>query len=68
MTQQQPPTPDHSPDQSPDPTDTPVVPIHQDPASMAIRAWAGTQGYLVNDRGRIPASIREEYEQGRRPM
>ncbi len=28
----------------------------------AIRLWAHANGYLVNDRGRIPASIREAYE------
>ncbi|WP_344264332.1 Lsr2 family protein [Streptomyces sodiiphilus] len=27
-----------------------------------IRAWAKEQGYDVNDRGRVPASIREAYE------
>ncbi|MGI5349613.1 histone-like nucleoid-structuring protein Lsr2 [Streptomyces sp. CA-250714] len=27
-----------------------------------IRAWAKEQGYEVNDRGRVPASIREAYE------
>jgi hypothetical protein len=27
-----------------------------------IRAWAKENGYEVNDRGRVPASIREEYE------
>ncbi|MGW5773122.1 histone-like nucleoid-structuring protein Lsr2 [Streptomyces longwoodensis] len=26
-----------------------------------IRAWAKEQGYEVNDRGRVPASIREAY-------
>lgn len=28
----------------------------------AIRLWARANGYLVNDKGRIPASIREAYE------
>lgn len=27
-----------------------------------IRAWAKDQGYDVNDRGRVPAGIREAYE------
>lgn len=27
-----------------------------------IRAWAKEQGYEVNDRGRVPANIREAYE------
>ncbi|MFJ3229290.1 Lsr2 family protein [Streptomyces sp. NPDC086783] len=31
----------------------------------AIRAWARTNGYEVNDRGRVPAAVREAYEQTR---
>lgn len=27
-----------------------------------IRAWAKEEGYEVNDRGRVPANIREAYE------
>ncbi|MGW8379338.1 Lsr2 family protein [Streptomyces sp. ODS28] len=27
-----------------------------------IRAWAKEQGYEVNERGRVPANIREAYE------
>ena len=27
-----------------------------------IRAWAKEHGYEVNDRGRVPANIREAYE------
>ncbi|MFI2304493.1 histone-like nucleoid-structuring protein Lsr2 [Actinacidiphila glaucinigra] len=27
-----------------------------------IRVWARTNGFLVNDRGRIPASVRQAYE------
>ncbi|WP_405617420.1 Lsr2 family protein [Streptomyces sp. NBC_00076] len=27
-----------------------------------IRAWAKENGYEVNDRGRVPQSIREDYE------
>ncbi|WP_409238415.1 Lsr2 family protein [Streptomyces sp. PA5.6] len=31
-------------------------------SSTAIRAWAKDNGFSVNDRGRVPASIREAYE------
>ncbi|MFI2031410.1 Lsr2 family protein [Streptomyces buecherae] len=27
-----------------------------------IREWAKAQGYEVNDRGRVPATVREAYE------
>jgi hypothetical protein len=27
-----------------------------------IRAWAKAKGYEINDRGRVPASIKEAYE------
>ncbi len=30
--------------------------------TAAIRTWAKSNGYEVNDRGRVPASIREAYE------
>ncbi|MEV2252243.1 Lsr2 family protein [Streptomyces sp. NPDC050147] len=30
--------------------------------TAAIRAWAKDNGFEVNDRGRVPASIREAYE------
>ncbi|MDH2387549.1 MULTISPECIES: histone-like nucleoid-structuring protein Lsr2 [Streptomyces] len=30
--------------------------------TAAIRAWAKENGYNVNDRGRVPADIREAYE------
>ncbi|WP_267244206.1 histone-like nucleoid-structuring protein Lsr2 [Streptomyces sp. PR69] len=30
--------------------------------TAAIRAWAKENGYEVNDRGRVPANIREAYE------
>jgi hypothetical protein len=30
--------------------------------SSGIRAWAKTQGIMVSDRGRIPASVVEQYE------
>ncbi|WP_016910274.1 histone-like nucleoid-structuring protein Lsr2 [Streptomyces xiaopingdaonensis] len=32
------------------------------PDTAKIRAWAKEQGYDVNDRGRVPAGIREAYE------
>ncbi|MFG2780377.1 histone-like nucleoid-structuring protein Lsr2 [Streptomyces prunicolor] len=32
------------------------------PEDEPVRLWARANGYLVNDRGRIPASIREAYE------
>ncbi|WP_240797869.1 histone-like nucleoid-structuring protein Lsr2 [Streptomyces sp. F001] len=32
------------------------------PEDEAIRLWARANGYLVNDRGRIPAPVREAYE------
>lgn len=32
------------------------------PDTAKIRVWAKEQGYEVNDRGRVPASIREAYE------
>jgi hypothetical protein len=35
-------------------------PAGQDTAK--IRAWAKEKGYEVNDRGRVPATIREAYE------
>lgn len=33
-----------------------------DSDTSKIRAWAKDKGYEVNDRGRIPATIREAYE------
>ncbi|MEU5421411.1 Lsr2 family protein [Streptomyces sp. NPDC001407] len=32
------------------------------PDTAKIRAWAKKNGYSVNDRGRVPADIREAYE------
>ncbi|MFE0476879.1 histone-like nucleoid-structuring protein Lsr2 [Streptomyces sp. NPDC058947] len=32
------------------------------PEDDPVRLWARANGYLVNDRGRIPAAIREAYE------
>ncbi|MEV4439823.1 Lsr2 family protein [Streptomyces sp. NPDC049577] len=32
------------------------------PDTAKIRAWAKENGYSVNDRGRVPAEIREAYE------
>ncbi|MFD4503719.1 histone-like nucleoid-structuring protein Lsr2 [Streptomyces sp. NPDC058457] len=36
------------------------------PEDEPIRLWARANGYLVNDRGRIPATIREAYEVSQR--
>ncbi|WP_078875516.1 histone-like nucleoid-structuring protein Lsr2 [Streptomyces sp. NRRL F-5053] len=36
-------------------------PAPKEPDSSEIRKWAKEQGYEVNDRGRVPASIREAY-------
>lgn len=36
------------------------------PEDEPIRLWARANGYLVNDRGRIPAAFREAYEASRR--
>ncbi|MEU8541995.1 histone-like nucleoid-structuring protein Lsr2 [Streptomyces sp. NPDC048717] len=33
-----------------------------DERTEAIRRWARAQGYLINDRGRVPSAIRESYE------
>ncbi|WP_234371094.1 histone-like nucleoid-structuring protein Lsr2 [Streptomyces sp. XY431] len=33
------------------------------PEDEPVRLWARANGYLVNDRGRIPAAIREAYEE-----
>lgn len=33
------------------------------PEDEPVRLWARANGYLVNDRGRIPATIREAYEE-----
>ncbi|WP_079407156.1 Lsr2 family DNA-binding protein [Streptomyces sp. 3211] len=35
------------------------------PEDEPVRLWARANGYLVNDRGRIPAAIREAYEASR---
>ncbi|WP_189745725.1 histone-like nucleoid-structuring protein Lsr2 [Streptomyces tendae] len=32
------------------------------PSAEELRAWARENNYQVNDRGRVPASIREAYE------
>lgn len=32
------------------------------PSAEELRAWAREHNYQVNDRGRVPASIREAYE------
>ncbi|MFE4869491.1 Lsr2 family protein [Streptomyces sp. NPDC056682] len=33
--------------------------------TAAIRAWAKDNGYEVNDRGRVPATVREAYEKAK---
>ncbi|MER7705813.1 histone-like nucleoid-structuring protein Lsr2 [Kitasatospora sp. NPDC097605] len=35
------------------------------PADEPVRRWARANGYLVHDRGRIPAAVREAYEAAR---
>ncbi|MFE6766682.1 histone-like nucleoid-structuring protein Lsr2 [Streptomyces sp. NPDC057689] len=39
----------------------PYVQDAQPQGDDAVRVWARANGYLVNDRGRIPAAIREAY-------
>ncbi|MEV6191915.1 histone-like nucleoid-structuring protein Lsr2 [Streptomyces sp. NPDC051920] len=36
------------------------------PDDEPMRRWARANGFLVNDRGRVPASIRDAYENSRR--
>lgn len=36
--------------------------VGSSPDTAAMRAWAKQNGYNVNDRGRVPADIREAYE------
>ncbi|WP_326598427.1 histone-like nucleoid-structuring protein Lsr2 [Streptomyces sp. NBC_01803] len=46
-------------------TRTPAAPAAGGAAGQdtaKIRAWAKENGYEVNDRGRVPANIREAYE------
>jgi hypothetical protein len=40
----------------------PVAAVSTSQDTAKIRAWAKDNGYEVNDRGRVPASIREAYE------
>ncbi|QKZ21056.1 histone-like nucleoid-structuring protein Lsr2 [Streptomyces chartreusis] len=35
------------------------------PTSKELRRWARENNYQINDRGRLPASIREAYEKAR---
>ncbi|MEU1201616.1 Lsr2 family protein [Streptomyces sp. NPDC005813] len=35
------------------------------PSAEELRAWARENGLQVNDRGRVPASIREAYQKAR---
>ncbi|MCX4912804.1 Lsr2 family protein [Streptomyces sp. NBC_00687] len=32
------------------------------PSAEEVRAWARGQGIEVNDRGRVPSTVREQYE------
>ncbi|MEU2516742.1 histone-like nucleoid-structuring protein Lsr2 [Streptomyces syringium] len=34
--------------------------------TASIRSWAKENGYQVNDRGRVPADIREAYERAKK--
>ncbi|GGO41154.1 hypothetical protein GCM10012286_20470 [Streptomyces lasiicapitis] len=34
-------------------------------SGSALRSWAKEQGYNLNDRGRVPADIKEAYERAR---
>ncbi|CAL9301398.1 MULTISPECIES: Lsr2 family protein [Streptomyces] len=36
------------------------------PDTAKIRAWAKENGYPVNDRGRVPAEVRQAYEDANR--
>ncbi|WP_372412210.1 Lsr2 family protein [Streptomyces luteireticuli] len=36
--------------------------LNRSDETAKIRAWAKENGYSVNDRGRVPAEIREAYE------
>ncbi|MEU5757358.1 histone-like nucleoid-structuring protein Lsr2 [Streptomyces sp. NPDC047829] len=47
----------------------PARPLKRDeprPEDEAVRRWARAHGMVVNDRGRVPSSIREAYEVSRR--
>ncbi|WP_432190518.1 histone-like nucleoid-structuring protein Lsr2 [Streptomyces sp. Tue6028] len=35
------------------------------PSAEELRAWARENGHQVNDRGRVPVSIREAYQKAR---
>ncbi|WP_037602200.1 histone-like nucleoid-structuring protein Lsr2 [Streptacidiphilus rugosus] len=37
-------------------------PVGGNPDTAKMRAWAKEQGFEVNERGRVPSNIREEYE------
>ncbi|MFE6904383.1 Lsr2 family protein [Streptomyces sp. NPDC057717] len=32
------------------------------PSADEVRAWAKAQGIAINDRGRVPSAVREQYE------
>lgn len=37
-------------------------PVGGNPDTAKVRAWAKENGLEVNDRGRVPSAVREEYE------
>ncbi|MFE6946520.1 histone-like nucleoid-structuring protein Lsr2 [Streptomyces chartreusis] len=40
-------------------------PLMEGPSAEEVRQWARENDYQVNDRGRVPASIREAYEKAK---
>ncbi|MER7761283.1 Lsr2 family protein [Streptomyces sp. NPDC097619] len=42
-----------------------TAPVGGSTDTAEIRAWAKANGYNVNDRGRVPAEIREAYEKAK---
>jgi hypothetical protein len=44
----------------------PARPVSGRQRASDIRAWAKDQGIAVSDRGRIPASVSEQYDAARR--
>ena len=53
---------DHARTPSPRPDHRPTRTVASRARSSRIRAWAKDQGITVSDRGRIPASVAEQYE------
>jgi hypothetical protein len=44
----------------------PVRPVADRRHSAEVRAWARDHGVTINERGRIPATVTEQYETARR--